>query len=133
MAYIPKNAFLIKNSISAAPGFNIKNVWVMAGVPKIMQAMFVEGVEPKINKGTPICSQSVKVFIPEGEIAKILEKTQQKFLNVEIGSYPFFKPPQIGTTIICRGPDKKFVRESIKLLCKSLAKANIQFLLDKKE
>ena len=133
MAYIPKNAFLIKNSISAAPGFKIKNVWVMAGIPKIMQAMFIEGVEPHINKGTPICSQSIKVYIPEGEIAKILEKTQQKFLNIDIGSYPFYKPPKIGTTITCRGPDKKLVIEAIKLLCKSFAKANIQFLLDKKE
>ncbi|MBJ56719.1 MAG: competence/damage-inducible protein A [Rickettsiales bacterium] len=133
MAYIPKNAFLIKNSISAAPGFKIKNVWVMAGIPKIMQAMFIEGVEPHINKGTPICSQSIKVYIPEGEIAKILEKTQQKFLNIDIGSYPFYKPPKIGTTITCRGPDKKLVIEAIKLLCKSFAKANIQFLLGKKE
>ena len=133
MAYIPKNAFLIKNSISAAPGFRVKNVWVMAGIPKIMQAMFIEGVEPYIKKGTPICSKSIKVYIPEGEIAKILEETQQKFLNVDIGSYPFFKPPKIGTTITCRGSDKKFVIESIKLLCKSFAKANIQFLLDKKE
>ena len=41
---------LIKNSVSAAPGFKIKNVWVMAGVPKIMQAMFLEDIEPKVKK-----------------------------------------------------------------------------------
>ena len=51
MAYLPTQSKLIMNSVSAAPGFKIKNVWVMAGVPKIMQAMFVESVEPRLEKG----------------------------------------------------------------------------------
>ena len=51
MAYLPMRCKLILNSVSAAPGFNIKNVWVMAGVPKIMQAMFVNSVEPNLKKG----------------------------------------------------------------------------------
>ena len=50
MAYIPDNSKLIKNSVSAAPGFKIKNVWVMAGVPKIMQAMFIEECGNKVIK-----------------------------------------------------------------------------------
>ena len=56
MAYIPENARLINNPVSAAPGFKIKNVWVMAGVPKIMQAMFLESVEPRLKKGKIIFS-----------------------------------------------------------------------------
>ena len=51
MAYIPARASLIMNSVSSAPGFKVKNVWVMAGVPKIMQSMFIESVEPKLKKG----------------------------------------------------------------------------------
>ena len=54
MAIIPVNAQLIKNSVSAAPGFKVKNVWVMAGVPKIMQAMFLEDIEPKLVKGEKV-------------------------------------------------------------------------------
>ena len=63
---IPANAKLIKNSVSSAPGFKIKNVWVMAGVPKIMQAMFLEDIEPKLVKGKKIFSKSIKIFKPEG-------------------------------------------------------------------
>ena len=133
MAYIPSNAFLIKNSISAAPGFRVKNVWVMAGVPKIMQAMFLEGIEPYILKGTPIYSENIKVLVPEGEIAKILENIQTQYSDIDIGSYPFFRPPEIGTTIICRGANKKSVKQSIKLLCKTLCAAKIQFLLEGKQ
>ena len=59
MAYIPENARLIDNPVSAAPGFKIKNVWVMAGVPKIMQAMFIESVEPKLKKGKTIFAGSL--------------------------------------------------------------------------
>ena len=128
MAYIPSNSYLIKNPVSIAPGFRIKNVWVMAGVPKIMQAMFLEGVEPKIVKGSPIYSKNIKIFVPEGEIAETLENIQFKFSDITIGSYPFFKPPNVGTVVVCRGANYKIIQEAIKLLCKSLSKANIQFL-----
>ena len=130
MAYLPRNCFLIKNSVSAAPGFRLKNVWVMAGVPKIMQAMFLEGVEPYIRKGPPIHSESLKILAPEGEIAEILDNIQSIYSDISMGSYPFFQPPKIGTTVISRGTNKKSIKLSIKLLCKTLSKAKIQFLLD---
>ena len=63
MAYIPSNSRLIKNSVSAAPGFKIKNVWVMAGVPKIMQAMFVEDIEPKLNLGKKYILKVLKFYV----------------------------------------------------------------------
>ena len=74
MAIIPINAQLIKNSVSAAPGFKIKNVWVMAGVPKIMQAMFLEDIEPKLVKGKKLLSKVLKYYKPEGDIAKFLSE-----------------------------------------------------------
>ena len=129
MAFIPNNAKLIKNSVSAAPGFKIKNVWVMAGVPKIMQAMFLEDVEPKLVKGEKLLSVSVKVLKPEGDIAKFLNGLQNNFKDIEIGSYPFYKPPEIGTTLIFRGTSNKKINNAIKVLCKYLTKANIQYLL----
>ena len=129
MARIPKKALLIKNSVSAAPGFKLKNVWVMAGVPKIMQAMFIEDVEPKLHKSKRIISKSVKVFKPEGDIAVFLTKMQKNFKILEIGSYPFYTPPDIGTTIIFRHTDDKKINSAIKVLCKYLTEANIQFLV----
>ncbi|MBF96645.1 MAG: Nicotinamide-nucleotide amidohydrolase PncC [Alphaproteobacteria bacterium MarineAlpha9_Bin4] len=128
MAYIPNNSLLINNSVSAAPGFKVKNVWVMAGVPKIMQAMFLEAVEPKLSKKNKIISKSVKILKPEGDIAVFLTKLQKNHKYLEIGSYPFYKPPDIGTTIIFRHTNDKKIDNAIKVLCKYLTKANIQFL-----
>ena len=128
MAMIPANAMLIKNSVSAAPGFKVKNVWVMAGVPKIMQAMFIEDIEPKLKVGKQIISKSIKIFKPEGDIADFLKYLQFKSKGVDIGSYPFYKPPEIGTTVIFRGTDKKSIQRLIKVLCNYLSEVNIQFL-----
>src|SRR5215813_13770086 len=65
MARVPKGASLVKNSVSTAPGFQIENVFVMAGVPKIMQAM-LEDIGPRLTRGTPVVSQSLSVPLPEG-------------------------------------------------------------------
>ena len=129
MAYIPLYSKLIKNSVSAAPGFKIKNVWVLAGVPKIMQAMFIENIEPKLTTGKKILSKNIKILIPEGDIAILLEDLQKKFKKLEIGSYPFYRPPEIGTTIVLRGTENKVIDKAIKVLCKNLTKAKIQFLM----
>ena len=130
MAYIPTNSKLIKNSVSAAPGFKIDNIWVMAGVPKIMQAMFLEDVEPHIKNDNPIISLSIKVEKPEGEIAKILKKLQNKFTEIDIGSYPYFQPPFLSTTVILRSSNKKHLENAIKVLSQNLSDANIQYLLE---
>ena len=103
------------NPVSAAPGFKIKNVWVMAGVPKIMQAMFIESVEPKLKKGKIIFSKTITVFKPEGDIAEILDKINKEYSILDIGSYPFYKPPEIGTNIVFRCKnDKKIIEKCIK-------------------
>ena len=55
MARIPAGATLVDNPVSAAPGFRLENVFVFAGVPKIMQAM-LESVLPQLDTG-PVTSQ----------------------------------------------------------------------------
>ncbi len=89
MARIPVGASLIKNDISAAPGFNIENVYVFAGIPKVMRSMLEEALKT-IDKKDKVINFTVQVDAPEGEIAKILEKTIEKNTNVSIGSYPFY-------------------------------------------
>ena len=89
MARIPAGASLIKNDISAAPGFNIENVYVFAGIPKVMRSMLEEALKT-IDKKDKVINFTVQVDAPEGEIAKILEKTIEKNTNVSIGSYPFY-------------------------------------------
>ncbi len=87
MAMIPRGAELIDNPVSIAPGFNIGNVFVMAGVPKIMQGMF-DHVDRMIEGGKPLQSRKVDSNLKEGDIAKELGDIQKEFPQVDIGSYP---------------------------------------------
>ena len=127
MALIPEKANLILNPVSSAPGFKIKNVWVMAGVPKIMQAMFIDSIEPKLKKGKAMISKSVCVQKAEGDIAEILNDLDRTHKNLEIGSYPFYQPPKIGTNVIFRSQDEKVINKAIKILSKKLKNKNILF------
>ena len=130
MAYLPAQSKLIMNSVSAAPGFKIKNVWVMAGVPKIMQAMFLDSVEPRLEKGKVFFSKTLKIKKPEGDIAQVLKNISEEFDSIDIGSYPFYKPPNIGTNIVLRGKDLKLIEEAIKKLSNIFKKTNILFSID---
>jgi molybdenum cofactor synthesis domain-containing protein len=104
MANIPDGADLIDNPVSHAPGFKIGNVYVMAGVPKIMQAMF-DGVRASLKGGAKMLSQSVTIHMGEGAIADSLRQIQDHRPEVEIGSYPFSRDGKFGTVIVTRGTD----------------------------
>ncbi len=105
MATMPRGASLIENAISVAPGFTIGNVHVMAGVPRIMQAM-MDVLVPTLEGGPPIASFAVHVMgLPEGIIAEGLGKIQARFPDVDIGSYPFYRPSGNGVAIVAKGPD----------------------------
>ena len=111
MARIPETAELIDNPISAAPGYVIENVYVMAGVPKIFQSM-LKTVTPKLEKGLPTLSLSVKIFKGEGDIALDLEEMVKTFDQLNFGSYPFSEKGVHGTNIVIRGNDKKLMEEA---------------------
>ena len=111
MARIPETAQLIDNPISAAPGYVIENVYVMAGVPKIFQSM-LKTVIPKLEKGLPTLSMSVKIFKGEGDIALDLEEIVKTFNQLNFGSYPFSEKGVYGTNIVIRGKDKKLMEEA---------------------
>lgn len=101
MARIPFGATLIENPVSKAPGFQIGNVFVMAGVPRIMQAMMVclsEGLEG----GAKISSRSVRCETGEGWIAAALEEIQNQYPDVSLGSYPFYEEGLVGTNLVAR-------------------------------
>ena len=105
MARIPNSAKLIDNPISVAPGFQLENVFVMAGVPNIFQSM-VKSVIPSLLSGKPILSKSVRIPRGEGEIAAALKKIASDHENVSIGSYPYNDGDKFGTNIVVRGVDK---------------------------
>jgi molybdenum cofactor synthesis domain-containing protein len=105
MANIPEGADLIDNPVSSAPGFRIGNVHVMAGVPRIMQAMF-DGIKPRLRGGARILSASVLIQAPEGLVAGGLRDIQANAPDTEIGSYPFARNGRFGTVIVTRGVDR---------------------------
>lgn len=104
MARIPDGADLIDNPVSIAPGFTIKNVHVMAGVPAVFEAM-VASVLPTLTGGAPLLSQSLRIERGEGEIAGPLSDLAEKYSDLSIGSYPYVKDGVFGANIVIRGHD----------------------------
>ncbi len=104
MANIPVGATLIDNPVSAAPGFRLGNVFVLAGVPAIMKAMF-SILEPQLGRGPPLRTHTFVVSRPEGTVAESLAIVAADYPDVDIGSYPFYRPPDIGTSLVLRAPD----------------------------
>jgi molybdenum cofactor synthesis domain-containing protein len=105
MATMPRGATLIDNSVSVAPGFTIGNVHVMAGVPRVMQAMF-GWLAPRLVGGPPIVAQAVHTQgVPEGVIAEGLAAIQAKHPDLDIGSYPYYRGTGNGVAIVAKGAD----------------------------
>ena len=104
MARIPVGASLIDNPVSKAPGFTLKNVHVMAGVPSIFQAM-TASVLPSLTGGQPLISQTYRVERGEGDIALPLGTLAEAFPELSIGCYPFQKDGLFGANVVIRGTD----------------------------
>jgi molybdenum cofactor synthesis domain-containing protein len=104
MARIPDGASLIHNRVSTAPGFQLGNVFVMAGVPMIMRAM-LEELAPRLKRGAPVHSATIEARIPEGRIAAALARIQDGHKTVSVGSYPFYREDGTGAQFVVRGRD----------------------------
>lgn len=105
MADVPLGAALIPNAVSTAPGFRIGNVIVMAGVPKIMQAM-LDAIIPHLKGGATVLSTSIATNLLEGTIALGLTEIQNRYMDVDIGSYPSYEAASgYRTTLVLRSPD----------------------------
>jgi molybdenum cofactor synthesis domain-containing protein len=115
MAHVPKGASLIDNPVSAAPGFRMENVFVMAGVPSIMRAMF-DGLKGNLVGGSPVLSLTVSAFLGEGIIAAGLGALQQRYADLDIGSYPFFRQSRYGASFVLRGTERPRLEAAAKEL-----------------
>jgi molybdenum cofactor synthesis domain-containing protein len=105
MTRVPKGAELVPNKVSAAPGFRIGNVIVMAGVPSIMQAM-LDAVAPKLRTGIKVLSETVRADCREGDVGTELGEVAKAHPEVMIGSYPFVDDVRgPNTNIVVRGRD----------------------------
>ena len=113
MARIPAGGTLIHNPISKAPGFRIGNVFVMAGVPKIMQTM-MEELAPQLVKGAIAKSVTIEFQGGEGDVAKQLGEIQKQYEAVTIGSYPFESPQGFATNLVLRSRDDVALEEAAR-------------------
>jgi len=127
MAKIPDQAALIYNPSSGAPGFIVENVFCLPGVPSILKSM-IEGLKNKIIGGKKILSKTVSVSTVESEIAKNLEDIQNKFNNIEIGSYPFFRLGKVGVSIVMRSTEKNQIDDCSKQIVSFIQKKKIKII-----
>jgi molybdenum cofactor synthesis domain-containing protein len=115
MANIPEGASLIDNPVSGAPGIHINNVFVLAGVPKILQAMFDSLIDRLIG-GPPILTASICTNLTESKLAEGMTEIQNEYEEVSIGSYPYFKRSKLGVNIVLRSIDKALLLQQTKLI-----------------
>jgi molybdenum cofactor synthesis domain-containing protein len=120
MARIPEGAELIANPVSKAPGFNIGNVFVMAGVPSIMHAM-MDDVVPRLKAGRIVHSLSIEAGMGEGAVAKQLSALQDAFPDISIGSYPYQRDGKFQTSLVLRSRNADRVAEAAEQLKTILA------------
>jgi molybdenum cofactor synthesis domain-containing protein len=106
MTRVPAGGELVFNKISAAPGFRIGNVIVMAGIPQVMQAM-LEDVTPHLKTGAKIASESVRADCREGDIGTELGAVAKAHADVVIGSYPFMDEGRANAHIVMRSRDPR--------------------------
>jgi molybdenum cofactor synthesis domain-containing protein len=115
MAHLPEGAAIVDNPISTAPGFQIGNVFVLAGVPAICRAMF-DGVKGRLKVGDRMLSATVSGYVGEGVIAKGLGALQERYPQLEIGSYPFFRQGRFGASFVLRGTDAAAIKAATEEL-----------------
>ena len=122
MAKMPKGSKLIYNPSSAAPGFVIKNILVLPGVPSILKSM-IDNCRRYLIKGSKTHSKTLNLFTVESNISKKLGQIQKKYRKfVDIGSYPFFRLGKIGVSVVSRSSSQNKLKNVYKELL-SLAKS----------
>ncbi len=122
MARVPAGGELVDNPVSIAPGIRIENVFILAGVPKIMQAM-LEDLRPLLKGGRKVWTQALTIHVAESKIADGLGALQAAHGGVSIGSYPFYHAG-VGAQVVIRSPDQAAVStamEALRTFCRENA------------
>ena len=121
MARVPVGGSLVKNAVQGPPGFQIENVFVLAGVPMVMRGM-MDDVVPRLRTGAVVIARTVRVEgAGEGVIAEPLANLAKAHPDLSIGSYPFFGPQGYGSNLVVRGRDGELVERTVVDLMEALA------------
>jgi len=127
MAWTPSEAKLILNPTSGAPGFIIDNVYCLPGVPSILKSM-LGGLKNMISGGKPIISHTINLRTVESEIAKSLTFVQENNIDVEIGSYPFFRAGKVGVSIVIRSDEQSKIEACNFQILEFVKQKNIEII-----
>ena len=111
MARVPKGAGLIENPTQGPQGFFMENVYVMAGIPMVMQGM-LSTLAGKLKSGPIVRSRSIRAYMGESQISHPLGEIQAQYPQIDIGSYPFFRDDRYGTTLVLRGTDAETIEQA---------------------
>jgi len=127
MVWMPKEAKLILNPTSGAPGFSVENVFCLPGVPSILKSM-LGGLKNEIVGGKPILSHTISLRTVESEIAKSLANIQDNNQDIEIGSYPFFQAGKLGVSIVIRSEDQSRINTCESQILDFVSKKKIELV-----
>jgi molybdenum cofactor synthesis domain-containing protein len=125
MTRVPEGGTLVRNPVNGPPGFQIGNVFVLAGVPQIMRGM-LEDIGHRLKHGAVVIARTVRIDgSGEGAIAAPLEAVARAHPNLSLGSYPFFSPEGYGSNLVIRGRDPAEVEATIAELVEALRGAGV--------
>ncbi len=119
MARIPEGATLIDNLTGGPQGFRMENVFVMAGIPSVMQSM-LSSLEGRLEGGAIVRNRAVTAHLGESTIADALRAIQSRYPAVDLGSYPFFRADRYGTTLVIRGTDESDLDRMLAEVCAAI-------------
>ena len=125
MTNTPEGATLVENGISVAPGFQVENVYVMAGVPQVAHAM-IDWLAPRLEGGKPVRTKTLVCSLGEGNMAGSLSDIQDRYSEIDIGSYPFFQAGKLGVSIVIRSEDQSKIDNCNSQILKFVDEKNIE-------
>jgi molybdenum cofactor synthesis domain-containing protein len=120
MARVPEGAELIPNRYTGAPGIQVENLFIMAGVPHITAGM-LEALTGTLPGGAPLLSETVGSWVAESEVADLLRETEKAHARCQIGSYPFWREGRTGANFVIRSVDADELAACTRALTKGLA------------
>jgi molybdenum cofactor synthesis domain-containing protein len=123
MARVPAGAELIENAMTGAPGIRIGNVFILAGIPRVMQGMLT-GLDGTLEGGAPVISRTVGAYVAESKVAELLAQVETDH-GVLVGSYPFWTDGRIGANFVVSSPDPDKVDAAADAILQGLAAMGI--------
>ena len=126
MARVPEGGTLVANPVGGPPGFQIGNVFVLAGVPSVMRGM-LQDIGHRLRGGAVVTAKTLRITgTGEGVLAAPLEAVARAHPKLSLGSYPFFTPETYGANLVIRGRDPAEVDATLEELFTALTAAGVE-------